>query len=47
MVETLSQEPLFRPMINYTNLNMQINTDEYRKQFERETELTGVIYGTA
>jgi hypothetical protein len=45
-VETFSKEPIFRPMINYTKFNRELDTVTYRKQFERETEMTGVIYGT-
>jgi len=43
MIETLSKEPLFRPMINHTKFNREIDTET---QFEKETETTGVIYGT-
>ncbi len=46
MVETLSKEPLFRPMINFTKFNHEIDTDVYREQFEKETEMEGLLYGT-
>jgi hypothetical protein len=46
-VETFSKEPIFRPMINYTKFNRELDTDTYRKQLEQETEMTGVIYGTS
>ena len=46
MVKTLSKEPLLVPMINHENFNREIDTDAYRNQFEKETEMTGIIDGT-
>ena len=46
MVETLSKEPLFRPMINFSKFNLEVDTESYRKQFETETEMEGLLYGT-
>ena len=46
MVETLSKESLLRPTINFSKFNLEIDTDSYREQFEKETEMEGVIYGT-
>lgn len=46
MIETLSKEPLFRPMINFSKFNLEVDTESYRKQFEKETEMEGLLYGT-
>ncbi len=46
MIETLSKEPLFRPMINFSKFNREVDTESYRKQFEKETEMEGLLYGT-
>lgn len=46
MIETLSEELLFRPMLNFSKFNLEVDTDSYRKQFEKETEMEGLLYGT-
>ena len=46
MIETFSKEPLFRPMINFSKFNLEVDTESYRKQFEKETEMEGLLYGT-
>ena len=45
--EILSKEPLFVPMIDFDKFNREVDTDEYRRQFEKETEFDGVLYGPA
>ena len=46
MVDMLSKEPLLVPMIDFDKFNREVDTDEYRRQFEKETEVDGVLYGT-
>lgn len=33
-------------MIDFDKFNKEVDTDEYRRQFEKETEVDGVLYGT-
>ena len=46
MVDILSKEPLLVPMIDFDKFNREVDTDEYRRQFEKETEVDGFLYGT-